>query len=143
MMESMEKIATKVIVPAGTYWLGDPCYCVKDEDWMPWLEAADYTSNSDILCAETPDGTWVLGISTAYGDGSYYDQHGNEYGVDAGLIGLVPVEYNPTTNYTLDENGVNEYGASGIARQVTFYEPTECWTDKGTLHFGDIVIETT
>jgi hypothetical protein len=136
--------STIVAVPAGTYWLGDPCYSVKEEDWIPWLEAADYTNSQDVLCAQTPgaDGAWVLGLGTAYGDGVYVDQYDNEYGVDAGLIGLVPVWYNPTTNYTLDENGINEYGASGIARQITFAVRTQCWNDNGVLHFGDIVINT-
>lgn len=142
-----------IVVPAGEYWLGDPCYSVPDEDWMPWLEAADFRDERFVLWAQVP-GTefWVLGLSTQYGDGCYTDEQGNEYGVDAGLIGLVPVAYNPTTNYTLDENGRNEYGATGIARKVVFDKPTRCFIDtRGedfrdgryhTLTFGDIRIET-
>jgi len=30
-------------VPAGTYWIGDPCYTIPTDEWMEWLDAADYT----------------------------------------------------------------------------------------------------
>ena len=136
----------EVIMPAGTYWLGDPCYSVKREDWSDWLDAAWERNGSDgnahaILCAQVPSGAWVLGMPTAYGDGCYADNRGFYYGVDAGLIGLVPVDYSPTTNYKLDDKGKNEYGAE-IAQKVTFDEPVTCRMRNGTLVFGDIRIET-
>lgn len=151
-IEDEDNAEQYILVPAGEYWLGDPCYSVRDEDWIPWLEAADYT-NERVLWAQIP-GTeyWALGLSTQWGDGCYLDEQGNEYGVDAGLIGLVPVAYNPTTNYTLDENGRNEHGATGIARRVVFDKATRCYIDtRGTafrggryhtLTFGSIRIET-
>ena len=33
-----------------------------------------------------------IALPSAYGDGCYEDDHGNCYGVDAGVIGLVPLE---------------------------------------------------
>lgn len=148
-----QPINTEITVPAGEYWLGDPCYSVRNEDWMPWLEAANYEDERFVLWAKIP-GTehWVLGLSTQWGDGCFTDEQGNEYGVDAGLIGLVPVAHNPTTNFRLDENGVNEFGVGGIARKVVFDRPTRCFIDtegvafrEGTHHvltFGSIRIET-
>jgi hypothetical protein len=80
-------------LPPGDYVIGDPCYSIPDAEWDAWLEAADYTNDHDdhILAAEV-NGRLCVGVYTAYGDGSYKDQDGNEFGVDAGLIGLVPVE---------------------------------------------------
>lgn len=84
-------ITTAVEMPAGEYYVGDPCYAVPNERWMEWLEAADYENERRFLLADL-DGYPVLGIGTAYGDGMYEDEDYNQYPVDAGLIGLVPVE---------------------------------------------------
>jgi hypothetical protein len=79
-------------IPAGSYVVGDPCYSVADDEWMPWLENANYR-NVDLLDASTPSGHRVVAVGTAYGDGSYPGSDGFDYGVDAGLIGVVPLEY--------------------------------------------------
>lgn len=81
----------RVSVPAGTYFLGDPCYAVPGADWLPLLESCGYFGSEP---GGSPVGTvrgWqVLGFHTRYGDGEYRDQRGHVYGVDAGLIGLTP-----------------------------------------------------
>ena len=81
-----KKNIESVTMPAGEYWVGDPCYSVPDARWMEWLEAADYINERRYLLAEI-DGQPVLGIGTAYGDGLFPGSDGNEYAVDAGLIG--------------------------------------------------------
>jgi hypothetical protein len=78
-------------MPAGRYYVGDPCYGVPTDRWMEWLEAADYLDEPKILLAEL-DGKPVIGVGTAYGDGEYPGSDGNRYPVDAGLIGAVPAE---------------------------------------------------
>jgi hypothetical protein len=119
-------------MPAGKYYLGDPCYSVPDDRWIEWLDAADSENAGRVLIADL-DGHKIIGFGTAYGDGEYRDQHGNTYGVDAGLIGLVPVE--------IAENPYE--GQEGCGRIVEFTEPFECSRYKdGTLKFGEIVIET-
>lgn len=83
-----------VTMPAGEYFVGDPCYAVPDEKWSDWLDDAygGRDGNTvDVLLAEV-DGRPVLGISTAYGDGVYWASDGCSYPVDSGLLGLVPVE---------------------------------------------------
>ena len=126
---TVDRTNRTVIVPAGRYYLCDPCYEVRDEHWMPWLEAANYTKERD-LYALTPDGYPVLGFATAYGDGCWTGSDGRRYGADSGLIGLVPVAYNPG-------------GQWAFIKIVTFTEDTVCRATKaGTLHFGDITIET-
>lgn len=124
------------IVPAGKYWLADPCYIVTGEEWMTYcfaLEAADktaeYTLNS--YYADLSDGTKILSFNTRYGDGHYSDQFGTDYYVDSGLLGLVPYEYKP--DYSPTEGG---------GQLVEFTEETLCFTRDGILTFGNHVIDT-
>ena len=42
-------IEVQVQIPAGEYWLSDPCYTIKDEDWIPWLEACNYTEEDNLV----------------------------------------------------------------------------------------------
>lgn len=118
-----------ITVPAGTYVLGDPCYSVGDDEWMPLLESCGYFCEEGSPIGTLPDGQHVYAFGTAYGDGLYTDQFGHKFGVDAGLIGLVP-----TTAV--------KQGLSSEVTTVTFFEPTECSTDGETLTFGPHVIPT-
>lgn len=132
-----------VLVPKGKYVLGDPCYAVPDDMWMPWLENAKYEDNRLVLVGQTPSGHWVLGLSTQYGDGGYLGSDGFEYGVDAGLIGLVPVEI--ATNLDRVGNAID-------GTIIEFTQDTECSIDTdgfdfraGRTHklvFGSVSIET-
>jgi hypothetical protein len=120
-----------VTMPAGRYWIGDPCYAVPNDRWMEWLKAADYMEQPRYLIAEF-DGRPVLGISTAYGDGEYYDRGGlGSFPVDAGLIGVVPVE-------------VAQADVTGM-HLVEFEHDFECRYDEddaGLIVLGHIEIET-
>jgi len=118
-------------MPAGEYWVGDPCYAVPADRWMEWLEAAGYQTQDRYLLAHL-DGKPVLGISTAHGDGCYPDDHGNEYPVDAGLIGLVPVEI------AADNDA---HHLEGMHR-VRFDSDFECRYDEGVIVLGHIAINT-
>jgi hypothetical protein len=120
-----------VEVPAGSYYLGDPCYTVPDRLWGEVLESCDYFSDP----VGVVRGHHVLAFSTKYGDGTYHDEAGNSYPVDAGLIGLVPVAL-------VEEQEKGEVERSKCSRIVTFTKPVQCWADDGTLHFGNITIET-
>lgn len=82
-------------LPAGTYFVGDPCYVIKDSDvWADFCEKYDEYSEKYV---STVGGAVInnhpmVATGTAYGDGLYMDDDGREYSVDAGLIGLTPVE---------------------------------------------------
>jgi len=79
-----------VIVPPGVYWLGDPCYAIDDHDeWIALLEDANFFE--DQITGQLK-GFTVYSVGTLYGDGHYQDSEGFRYPVDAGMIGLVPVE---------------------------------------------------
>jgi hypothetical protein len=83
---------------AGKYWIGDPCYVLDDTGVdFNWSEFVDFIFKGD------PSGRLNEGVvqhqgirfgffSTAYGDGGYYDNRGNEYGVDAGMIACIPYD---------------------------------------------------
>lgn len=122
-----------VTMPAGRYYVGDPCYAFADHgDWMEWLTAAgiDEQPIPKYMVADFK-GYPVIGVGTAYGDGCYYGDDGNEYGVDAGMIGAVPVE-------------VATDGPLSAMQLVVFSEPFEVvWEeDRGTISIGHISIET-
>ena len=108
----------EITVPAGTYWLGDPCYAVPESDWLPLLETCDYFNQPVGSLA----GFSVYASGTAYGDGCYSDEHGREFGVDAGLIGLVPVAY-----------GLRP-GASQLMHKIVVTAPTTFGYSDGTIY---------
>jgi len=112
------------LMPPGRYYIGDPCYSFNDHaTWLKVLGASEYF---DLPYEQ--DGLTAIAFNTAYGDGTYLDQDGREYPVDAGMIGLVPVDMadcKPTGVY-----------------ELIFTEPQKCYAEGGTLHFGEIVIKT-
>lgn len=121
------------VVPAGKYYLCDPCYIVSDADtWVKFLESC-YAEDSEGFSGHYEsllDGTKVLAFATP-GDGSYYDQHGDSFSVDSGLLGLIPCSYSP------------EYGdIERLGKQVEFVEETLCFTRDGILTFGNHIIDT-
>ena len=118
----------QVIVPAGKYWLCDPCYVVPENLWMQLLNSCDFFNDPVGTVTDSRGGVHhVLAFGTAYGDGCYVDQHGNTYPVDAGLIGLVPVE-------------LGEPGSLGTL--VEFTRDTMCINDGGKMQFGGYRINT-
>jgi len=77
----------------GKYYFGDVCYVMDDdvyhkewgkEDDPNWHEVG-YQDGVH----ETSKGTFVV-AGTAYGDGVYRGTDGRDYGVDAGVLGIVP-----------------------------------------------------
>ena len=118
----------EVIVPKGSYVIGDPCYAVPDKDWIALLETCNYFESPIGYVKDGMQKFPVLAFGTKWGDGCYRGTDGNEYGVDAGLIGLVPVEI------------VKDLSEHTI---VTFEKPTLCIDDtSGKLKFGHITIDT-
>ena len=125
----MMKKANKL--PEGLYFIGDPCYVVKDELWSEY-------------CDESPDldeggvfefhGAQVFVSSTQYGDGTYYDQESGVYPVDAGVIGATPLE----AGFTVED--VRE----DLGEIIFIDEEFECEVldHEGTIKIGDIEIYT-
>lgn len=120
----------EVIVSAGEYLLGDPCYVFNGDDWSTLLDSCDVF--------DSPVGTIreinVLAFPTTYGDGTYLGSDKVLYDVDSGLIGLVPVEL-------VDKKYNHLYGMPPN-KKVVFNKPTACTNDVGDMRFGDIHINT-
>jgi len=84
------------------FYIGDICYVLADNIYsLIWGDIYDYSMPKDGFIV--PKGTMVNNLplerdfvvcveSTAYGDGEYYDNNGHIYPVDAGVIGVVPLE---------------------------------------------------
>ena len=85
-------------LPAGKYWVGDLCY-VMHEEWdevcgLFFKDRDDHGANEGLFTLK--DGRKFVSFNTKWGDGGYYDEAENEYGVDAGLIGCILVsDINP------------------------------------------------
>lgn len=124
---------------AGTYYVGDLCYVMKDK-WDDVIEKM-YPNGQDESCEGelmASDGTKFAYYKTAWGDGSYYDQNGNRYSVDAGLIGCVRWED------IVDQEEAEDIVKRRHGQKITFdydfyvsYEP-----HGGLISIGNVTIET-
>lgn len=128
---TINTIIGSVTMPAGEYWIGDPCYAIPNDRWMEWLEAGGLGNDPPPKYQVADlDGYPCIGVGTAHGDGCYPGSDGASYPVDAGLIGAVAVE-------------VVEGEPFGM-RRVTFEHDFDVSYDhaSGTIWIGDISIQT-
>lgn len=125
----------KTLLEKGTYYIGDPCY-VFNESWENVLHETQHfnEANDHVLI----NGYKVVGGSTAYGDGKYFDNTGKSYYVDAGLIAILPVALLSIDNKT----SIEEVEKSDGMHIVTFENDFTAETDNGVFYFGYIVIDT-
>ncbi len=119
-------------MPAGTYYIGDLCYVMHDV----WDEVCKRTTQHN-LCLE---GSFTLNngkkfavLSTAYGDGEYYDNEYGVYSVDSGTIGCIKVT----------DINIEEMDNLHLGRIVRFGTDFDVINDCGKLVFGHLMIDTT
>jgi hypothetical protein len=116
------------LVPAGKYYLGDPCYSVTDADWDHLRSTSDFF---EMPVGTLLDGTKVYAMGTAWGDGVFRGSDGFDYSVDSGSIGLVPI------TVTLNANSMPQ-----LVKIVEFTRPVMMSADNDVLYFGHICIDT-
>ena len=136
---------TEAKAPPGTYFIGDPCYAVPDDDWHDLLESTGYLGlyaseeNKKLDIYNRKDdmngvfrykGRYILASSTSYGDGCYPGSDGFSYGVDAGMIGAVPMDWALSS----DENTKDEPGwFERVGTVVNFKGSIWIEYDDGTI----------
>lgn len=117
-------------MPAGRYYVGDLCYVMHDV----WDEVCDLMFPHDNVCSygkfKLKDGREFAVYSTAYGDGTYFDNSGREYWVDAGVIGCI------------FESDIRDPNPSNGGNYIDFSEEFETGEDGGMIWFGDVFIDT-
>jgi hypothetical protein len=123
-------------MPAGKYWVGDLCYVMHPQ----WKECCDlffpkgqdnWKGNQGVF--KLDNGVRFALFSTAYGDGTYLDQKGREYPVDAGSIGCIRVE---------DINDDSESFWLEGGNIIDFDSDFTVGSDGSELRFGNVVIDT-
>lgn len=95
-------------LPAGTYYVGDLCYILADDDYDEIVCSFEY-GDGDVY---TVNGFTFAWSHTSYGDGVYQDKKKNLYPVDAGLIGILRLDDHPEMLADLlqqNEAGLNHY----------------------------------
>jgi len=115
-------------LPAGKYYIGDPCYVFSDETWDILCDKhLDSMSTGEIF---EHNGQQLWSHGTAYGDGVYSDQNGTEYGVDAGLLGIVPIAL------------IEDPAGEELGTMLEFPRSVVVSYDNGTFYIGNITIKT-
>ena len=113
----------------GEYYIGDPCYVIDHEKWDEFCgELWDAQKRRRTIF--TFDNYDVAVMQTEWGDGQYESSEGIDLGVDAGIIGAIPMEL-ITRGDPYDDGMV-----------VTFNDAFECSNKNGTLWFGAVWVET-
>lgn len=119
-----------VTLPPGRYFVGDPCYVIPDAQWSDFCDIV-FASPSYTIAVFRDQLMFAGG--TAFGDGTYLDQNGHEYGVDAGMLGIVP-------EALWDAIPMEEMQRLGNV--VTFDNSFVASWDQGQFSFGNIFINT-
>lgn len=120
-------------LPAGIYYIGDLCYCMHTS----WDEICDIFLRNNTLAEglhTLKDGRVFAIFPTLYGDGTYWDQCGGEYSVDAGVIGCIRLE-------DMDPDADPAYWGR-LGQVVKFSAPFTVSRVGGRLTFGHIHIDT-
>ena len=119
------------MMKAGTYYIGDLCYVMHDR----WDEFCLLTINGHrVLDGEfnLSDGTRFATFTTRWGDGTYKDELGNEYSVDAGLIGCIRV----------DDISPEELPNIKDGRVFEFVKDFTTFSSGGVISIGTVSIDT-
>jgi len=109
-------------LPSGVYWVGDPNAVIDNffEQELDSVQGVYLTSQGKQLAI----------FQTTYGDGVYDDNEGDEYGIDTGRIGCIPIDL-------MDFE-------SDLGHYILFKDAFECrWIEEGGFAcFGDLSIKT-
>lgn len=132
----------KATLPAGKYYIGDPCYAVPNDGpkSVLWGDICDemfdgggMNSGPNQSVSNIP-GVIFWADSTAYGDGVYFAD-GYEFSVDSGLLGIMPWS-------TVEFFNRADFSATDSGAVIEFDEPFEIEFHGGRFEINHMVIET-
>lgn len=133
----MTTIFNRGKLPAGTYYVGDLCYVINDDDWSDFCDRSFPDAYTEVIgIQETNEGINYANFGTKYGDGVYTDYHGRRYAVDSGSIGCIPV-CALGDKYDLEK-------VKSLGNIISFDEPFDVYYEEstGTIQFGEVEIMT-
>ena len=111
------------MMESGTYYIGDLCYVFEEDDWD---EICGLMFNSENDGYIEYKGFTMFFANTKYGDGTYTDQYGYDYPVDAGLIGAVAIKH-------LSEEFVRVINNGKLGQVHEFERSFTCSEDDGDI----------
>ena len=125
-------------LPAWKYYIWDPCYAINNNYWQQFVDKTFEKDSQGWSAFFEFYGYNVLLSGTAYGDWCYQDNHWNSYAVDAGLIGILPIELVAE----LDTRMVDDNSQQWLITE--FKEEFDCEVSSNWIYqFWDYVIDTT
>ena len=121
-----------MILKAGKYFIGDPCYVIDDpiDDGKRWDRFCDEFCGGDGI--EEFDGENIFVHHTMYGDGCFAGTDNHNYPVDAGIIGVIPI--------SLCTSKIKS--TKGYGRIVNFKKDFSATYENGIFYIGDVEINT-
>lgn len=127
---SMTNVENYGTLPPGNYYIGDLCYVV--ENWEEYHKQFFPNEGNDqqVGVFTNSAGFKFANYATAFGDGIYLDEEKNEYAVDSGSIGCIPVE------------AIKEPHALGHVEYFPVEFDCEYIESSGTIRIGDVFIDT-
>lgn len=120
-------------LPAGEYFVGDPCYAIPNDEWDAFLNEGFFPAEDAEQNVFEYKGMKVFAHYTKYGDGSYLGSDDRRYAVDSGSIGAVPIEL--CGKYSREE--LERLGRI-MKYDATFFVDY----DEGLFTIGDVDIDT-
>lgn len=121
-MANTSGIKETIKCPNGFYF-GDPCYALREDlydKWIEWGEEREKTEGR--FCNDGKfvyKGKEIMVVdSTAYGDGCYGGIRTN-YGVDAGCLAVIPLEFCDGTKDSFADGGWINRDYRGTVKLIT------------------------
>lgn len=138
------------LLPKGDYVITDPCYVLSDENYDKLIYSETDVDEKGNKKFEPLDGvgkineTLLFSHGTLWGDGSYDDGDGYQYGVDSGQIGCIPMELVDKDKLKeVDGKRTRKDGSTFyLIRKIHFPKNFKCSYEYGVFKIGDIVIPT-
>lgn len=124
---------SELMMPAGEYYIGDPCYVIDNDLWDEFCDAT-FAMKKDYGVFEFK-GYKCFVSSTNYGDGTYTDQMHRKYPVDAGIIGAIPIGLVKKDFKNLGHTFKSEYEFGVSADEGR-------WLEEKNIYIGSVVITT-